>query len=63
MWTGDAPLPSNPEYPEVDLVCADVFDSYGRMLGSVWRVYEKVWRIRRTSKNAALIALRADVTL
>jgi hypothetical protein len=70
MWIGDAPLPSNLEYPEVDLVCADVFDAYGRMVGSVWRVHETEWRITRTkggqwtgeyaSKDAALAALQAE---
>jgi hypothetical protein len=48
MWIGDAPVPSNPEYPEVDFVCADVFDADGRMVGSVWRVHETEWRIART---------------
>ena len=46
MWTGDGPLSSNPEDPGVDLVCADVFDLHGRMVGSLWRVYDTEWRIR-----------------
>jgi hypothetical protein len=69
MWSGDGPRYTSPDEPGVRVVCSDVFDSYGRMVGSIFHEPRMGWwQIRRdkgefsgeyASQDEALAALQA----
>ena len=69
MWTGDGPRLTRPDEPGVEVVCWDVFDPSGRMVGSIFHEpYMGLWQIRRekgafsgeyTTQEEAVAALAA----